>query len=299
MNQSGTGRLYFPGLHGLRFSAAALVMMSHIEQLKNDEKLSNLNNVTFIGKSGDYGVSLFFVLSGFLITFLLLQEEKTTGTIDIRKFYTRRILRIWPLYYLLVLLGFFVLPYCMEASGLQNVLRTAYWQKLILFLFFLPNLSMVAFPQVPFTAQAWSIGTEEQFYLIWPVLLKKFKRVLPGMLLGIAGGIIIFRKSLFILRDHMADGMLKSCVSLFTEFLNTFNIECMAIGGLGGVGAVSPEKKNSGCRFQSAFSAVFVCRYRILTEHRAVWPCQIQACCQFIPFHLPHSEPCRKSCFFS
>jgi peptidoglycan/LPS O-acetylase OafA/YrhL len=234
MNQSNTaGRLYFPGLNGLRFAAAAMVMVSHIEQLKNDEKLSNLNAVTFIGKSGDYGVSLFFVLSGFLITFLLLQEDKTTGDIHIGKFYTRRILRIWPLYYLIVLLGFFVLPYCLEASGLENVLKTAYWPKFLLFLFFLPNLAMVSFPQVPFTAQAWSIGTEEQFYLLWPFLLKKFKRILPWMLTGIAGGVIIFRKSLFILRDHMADGKLKSCISLFTEFLNTFNIECMAIGGLG------------------------------------------------------------------
>ena len=53
------------------------------------------------------------------------------------------------------------------------------------------------------------------------------------MLTGIAGGIIILRKSLFILRDHLAEGKLKSCTSLFVEFLNTFNIECMAIGGLG------------------------------------------------------------------
>jgi peptidoglycan/LPS O-acetylase OafA/YrhL len=233
MNPSSSDRLYFPGLNGLRFVAAFMVMVSHIEQLKKDENLANLDHLPIIGQSGQNGVSLFFVLSGFLITYLLLQEDRATGTIDIRKFYIRRILRIWPLYYLIVGLGFFVLPWCMEASGLQNALITAYWPKLILFLLFLPNLAMVAFPQVPFTAQVWSIGTEEQFYLIWPLLLKKFKSVLPAVLSGIAIGIILLRKSLFILRDHLAESGFRSGLSLFVEFLNTFNIECMAIGGLG------------------------------------------------------------------
>ncbi len=253
MSQSSSGRLYFPGLNGLRFAAALMVMVSHIEQLKKDEHLANLDAVTFIGKSGDYGVSLFFVLSGFLITFLLLQEDKTTGGISIRKFYTRRILRIWPLYYLIVLLGFFVLPWCLQASGLENVLITAYWKKFILFLLFLPNLAMVAFPQVPFTAQAWSIGTEEQFYLIWPLLLKKFKHILPWMLAGIAAGIIVLRKSLFILRDHMPQGKLQSCLSLFVEFLNTFNIECMAIGGLGAWALFHQKRKILDVVFHPVF----------------------------------------------
>jgi peptidoglycan/LPS O-acetylase OafA/YrhL len=227
-----SGRLYFPGLNGLRFVAAAMVMVSHIEQLKNDEHLPNLNNTSFIGEAGQNGVSLFFVLSGFLITYLLLQEDRVTGKIDIRKFYLRRILRIWPLYYFVVLLGFFVLPHFLEASGLENALKTAYWPKFILFFFFLPNLAMVAFPQVPFTAQAWSIGTEEQFYLIWPWVLRKFKRILPAVLIGIAVGILLLRKALFVCSDHLADGKLQHIVSLIARFLNTFNIECMAIGGL-------------------------------------------------------------------
>ncbi len=201
MSRANPGRLYFPGLNGLRFAAAALVMVSHIEQLKKDENLANLDAVTWIGKSGDYGVSLFFVLSGFLITFLLLQEDKVTGDINIRKFYTRRILRIWPLYYLIVLLGFFVLPYCVQASGLENVLKTAYWQKFLLFLFFLPNLAMVAFPQVPFTAQAWSIGTEEQFYLIWPwiILMVKIPQKLITLLLCILTGLLAIRIVVWLL----------------------------------------------------------------------------------------------------
>jgi peptidoglycan/LPS O-acetylase OafA/YrhL len=278
MNPSSSDRLYFPGLNGLRFVAAFMVMVSHIEQLKKDENLANLDHLPIIGQSGQNGVSLFFVLSGFLITYLLLQEDRATGTIDIRKFYIRRILRIWPLYYLIVGLGFFVLPWCMEASGLQNALITAYWPKLILFLLFLPNLAMVAFPQVPFTAQVWSIGTEEQFYLIWPLLLKKFKSVLPAVLSGIAIGIILLRKSLFILRDHLAESGFRSGLSLFVEFLNTFNIECMAIGGLG------------ACHLQTNCSGAFALRHFRFAEYRTLRACQVQACGQLAAFHRPDPE---------
>jgi peptidoglycan/LPS O-acetylase OafA/YrhL len=233
MSETKTTRIYFPGLNGLRFVAAFMVMASHVEQLKKDEHLPNLDSWPILGEAGQNGVCLFFVLSGFLITYLLLQEERVTGNISIGKFYIRRMLRIWPLYYLIVLLGFLVLPYCLQVSGLENAFKTAYWPKFILFLLFLPNLAMVAFPQVPFTAQAWSIGTEEQFYLIWPFLLRRFRKVLPWMLGGITFGIVLLRKTLFILRDHMAEGFPKSVLSLTAEFLNTFSIECMAIGGFG------------------------------------------------------------------
>jgi peptidoglycan/LPS O-acetylase OafA/YrhL len=233
MSETPDTRIYFPGLNGLRFVAAFMVMASHIEQLKKDEHLANLDSWPILGEAGQNGVCLFFVLSGFLITYLLLQEDRVTGTISVRKFYIRRLLRIWPLYYLIVLLGFLVLPYFMQVSGLENALKTAYWPKFILFLLFLPNLAMVAFPQVPFTAQAWSIGTEEQFYLIWPFLLRRFKKVLPWMLGGMTIGVVLLRKTLFILRDHLTEGVSKSVLSLTAEFLNTFSIECMAIGGLG------------------------------------------------------------------
>ena len=59
---------------------------------------------------GYLGVNLFFVLSGYLITYLLLTEKNNSGTINIKNFYIRRILRIWPLFYFVVLLGFFLFP---------------------------------------------------------------------------------------------------------------------------------------------------------------------------------------------
>src|SRR4026208_162751 len=113
-----TERVYFPNLNGLRFIAALLVIMQHIEQIKSMYGIANRWSSPFMQVIGEQGVSLFFVLSGFLITYLMLEEEKKTGTIQIRNFYRRRILRIWPLYFLIGFLAlavlsripFFILP---------------------------------------------------------------------------------------------------------------------------------------------------------------------------------------------
>ena len=97
--------VYLPGLNGLRAIAALAVVVSHTTLALNQFGLdSNIFGTGQDGKpkgldlAGD-GVSLFFTLSGFLITFLLL-KEKETGSLKVRNFYIRRILRIWPLYYL-------------------------------------------------------------------------------------------------------------------------------------------------------------------------------------------------------
>src|ERR1700741_1236659 len=96
-------KIYFPNLNGLRFIAAFLVIIHHIEQIKSILHLPNyLGRIPCISKIGKFGVVLFFVLSGFLITYLLLTEENTFKKISVRQFYMRRILRIWPLYFLIV-----------------------------------------------------------------------------------------------------------------------------------------------------------------------------------------------------
>ena len=103
-------RVYFPNLNGLRFIAALMVIVHHIEQYKSIYGLPNNFSSTTIQIFGELGVVLFFVLSGFLITYLLLEEESQTNTIAVRDFYVRRILRIWPLYFLIVILALLVLP---------------------------------------------------------------------------------------------------------------------------------------------------------------------------------------------
>lgn len=102
-------KTYFKGLDGLRAIAAILVILGHVEMIK---KIFNYKNVFDGGGSfflylGGDAVTFFFVLSGFLITFLLLKERNDKGVIGVKNFYLRRILRIWPVYYLLFICGFF------------------------------------------------------------------------------------------------------------------------------------------------------------------------------------------------
>src|SRR5690242_10445960 len=98
-----------PGLNTLRFYAALAVIIEHISiQLSQPSIL--FHNISFFFVSAQQAVNLFFVLSGFLITYLLLSERQSTNTINIRNFYVRRILRILPLYYWIVFLGLVLFP---------------------------------------------------------------------------------------------------------------------------------------------------------------------------------------------
>ena len=105
-------KVYFKGLDTLRAIAALVVVIGHIELQKKEIGIPNLINHPYIRlASGHIGVVLFFVLSGFLITYLLAKEKEKAGKIAFKKFYIRRIFRIWPLYYLILLLSFLFFPH--------------------------------------------------------------------------------------------------------------------------------------------------------------------------------------------
>lgn len=220
-------RIYFPNLNGLRFIAAALVIVHHIEQLKSIYGMKSYwGIVPAIEIIGKLGVVLFFVLSGFLITYLLLAEEKSEGKISVRHFYLRRVLRIWPLYYFIILLALFVLP---NITSLQwpgfgkDVVHKDLALNLALYVFFLPNL-VNGF--IPFASQAWSIGAEEQFYLVWPVLLRFIKRNRLLLMLAIIGFYLLVGFLLEKYSIRLPHG------NVFKAFWTAFNIDCMAIGGI-------------------------------------------------------------------
>ncbi|MEW6469829.1 MAG: acyltransferase [Bacteroidota bacterium] len=226
-------KIYFPGLNGLRFVAAFAVIITHVELLKGQLGLDNnwLHPVIF--NLGGLGVYFFFVLSGFLITYLLIAEKDNTGTISIKKFYIRRILRIWPLYYLLILLAFFVLPHFgfLDIEWLKGPFRENFWPLLVLNLFMLPNLALALdtrYP-VPHAGQAWSIGVEEQFYLIWPVIVKFSRRFLV-LLLVLTGGIVVAKAGILFLSEGHAHN---SFIGVIKEFAAMSKIECMSIGAFG------------------------------------------------------------------
>jgi peptidoglycan/LPS O-acetylase OafA/YrhL len=229
--------VYFPNLNGVRFIAAFSVLIHHTEQIKFLMGLDNIYAHYFIKNLGKLGVGLFFVLSGFLITFLLLSEKQRRGDISTKDFYIRRILRIWPLYFIIVILGFFVfpaIPIFDEPLRSQYYFDADFFKRLPFFLLFLPNLGFVFFRSPYLCAQTWSVGVEEQFYAIWPWIIKSknpvrtFVNLLSIFLLLLSAfWFYVFKISDLsdITKQKIEDGMVL--------FFSQFRILTMVIGGIG------------------------------------------------------------------
>lgn len=226
-------KVYFPNLNGVRFIAALGVIAHHIEQNKNIYGLDNVYTNSFVGGVfGKLGIIMFFVLSGFLITYLLLKEKEKTGTISVRNFYIRRIFRIWPLYYMIIAIGIFVLPHFsfFHIPYLSDHVNDSYWLKILLFLFFMPNVADTLFraAPAPFINQAWSVGVEEQFYIIWPWIVKYSKNILT-MLLRIIAFYFLMRLTLEVWH-YLQPG--NKFITNLNYFWMYFCIDDMALGGI-------------------------------------------------------------------
>jgi len=157
------------GLNSLRFFAAFLVLAGHarLDLLKMSIPQPDWQCLRF----GAYAVEFFFVLSGFLLTHLAIREYSISRSIQIKGFFLRRILRIWPLYYLCLAIGFILI------AGIGPSLYThASWPEigglLPYFIFMAPNMAIALQPLKMGAVYAlWSIGVEEQFYLFFPFLM--------------------------------------------------------------------------------------------------------------------------------
>lgn len=231
-----TDKIYFPGLNGIRFIAAFSVIIHHVEQTKYFANLPNVwgKNV-FVDSLGHRGVSLFFTLSGFLITYLLLAEIEKTGTVNVVKFYIRRTLRIWPLYYFVVLFTFFVLPFFITLPGISGEHYTGFYVKLFLYLILLPNIARQMFGNslVLGSNQAWSVGIEEQFYAFWPWLIRWFKKHILKFLVAF----IVLKTFLSVVLIWTIHHFSDASWIRYVDFANTawrfLQIEQMAVGAVG------------------------------------------------------------------
>jgi peptidoglycan/LPS O-acetylase OafA/YrhL len=212
--------VYLSGLNGLRSIAALSVVISHIALSIRGFNLKiylfginekGLPNGWYLGSNG---VTMFFVLSGFLITYLLLLESNKSP-IDIEKFYIRRVLRIWPIYYLYFFLCLFVIYFFLG----QNIGLSTFF----FYLFFAANIPFIFEFTLPFLDHFWSIGVEEQFYLFWPWLIKKTKGNSFSIVLSIVVVINIIRYFLWWKYPY-SEGAIFSIVNRF---------DCMMVGGLG------------------------------------------------------------------
>lgn len=150
-----------------------LVVMHHMEQIKSLFGMTNIwttNGV--IHEIGKLGVYLFFVLSGFLITYLLFEEKSIKKKINYRDFLIRRVLRIWPLYFLVLIFGLFILPKLITNEYIDtSIITNNILELLVLYSTFLANVVVPLYGAIPYISHLWSIGAEEQFYLFWPLLV--------------------------------------------------------------------------------------------------------------------------------
>lgn len=172
-----TNKIFFPNLDALRFIAFLFVFFEHImwgafNQLPIHDKplLGHILYTMFC--NGGLGVSIFFVLSGFLITYLVLSEIELTKKIDVKAFYIRRALRIWPLYYAVLIFVFFLFPFIQQ---LFNIYQESCANNIYYFIFLsnfdLINIAKNCLSQGTMqSGVTWSVAIEEQFYLVWPLL---------------------------------------------------------------------------------------------------------------------------------
>ncbi len=169
---TASGRFYRPELDGLRFCSFLAVFISHAH-LVSPQMFAEAGSIMTeagrwalaAGHCGYAAVAVFFVLSSYLITELLLREHDRNHKIDIPAFYARRALRIWPLYFFFLILMLIVEP----RLGLPGIpAADAPW-----YLAFLGNWQIVWSGQIPRSAAQilWTVSIEEQFYLLWPLLI--------------------------------------------------------------------------------------------------------------------------------
>ena len=226
VKNSSKDRIYFKNLNAIRFIAAFLVIIHHIEQFKQMFGIPHYFDNPIVEIIGKLGVVMFFVLSGFLISYLLFKEKEVTDTINIKYFYIRRLLKIWPLYFLIVFLAFFILPKIdfFAIESLKGEMHHNFFAKILLYVFFLPNLALRLFAAIPYASHLWSIGVEEQFYLIWPGLNKKINNKWL-LMFGVIGVYLLIKFSLLLLPTS-------ATIITMKGFWDSTPIDCMAIGGL-------------------------------------------------------------------
>lgn len=156
------GRQFFGSLNGLRAISVIAVIWHHAGLAYN-------HAMPYLFANGAHGVTLFFAISGFLIVTLLLRERERTGGIDLKAFFIRRSLRIFPLYYAVIAI-YVVLVFVVEGSSLVG---QEFFRNLPFFLTYTSNWFVLLDGRVIFYF-AWSLAAEEQFYLVWPAVQKFF-----------------------------------------------------------------------------------------------------------------------------
>jgi peptidoglycan/LPS O-acetylase OafA/YrhL len=220
-----TNKRQFHTFDALRFFSFLIVFISHVPSPE-----SSLYN--YFSKSGGLGVSFFFVLSGFLITYILLFEKNANNQINLKHFFVRRILRIWPLFYLMILFAFLT-PYILNLLHFRSS-NDGYNPDWLASSLFLENYKMMftqSFPNISPLRVMWSICVEEHFYILWGIAIyfisiKKINLlIISSILLANISRVIYFYKGIdsldiFTNIDYFAYGSIPAI--MLVKYKNPF-----------------------------------------------------------------------------
>ena len=208
---------YYDNLDLLRFFLAVTVIIYHIPAITLTVLHVTLFDKLPIFHKGAEAVYCFFTLSGYLITRLLIKEKAAFNDINLKLFYMRRVLRIWPVYFLVFIVGMLYYHVVLPKMGMPGKDNYSVPVAILLCVFFLSNVFQKLFATGSILAIMWSIGVEEQFYLVWPVIFKKMR--LNNILLFLAAlYLVIFLYNFF------------NPKSILLEF--RFLFDFMIIGGI-------------------------------------------------------------------
>lgn len=204
-------RLYLQGLNGIRAVAALSVLFCHMWAPFGDWGVHSSIHIQW--PAGP--VTTFFVISGFLITYLLMNEVGKTGDVSIGKFYMRRILRIWPLYY-----GYFVLS-LIAVAAFKGEINGAAW----FITFFSSNISHAIGIGIIPLYHFWSLGVEEQFYAWYPWMVKYNKKHILYAVCGLCVLWFGLKLGTYVLSNK----------GLVYRIFNTTQFDCMMLGAAGAI----------------------------------------------------------------
>jgi len=215
-NKNFTPLKYQPALDGIRALAITLVMFAH----------ANFQ----LFKNGGIGVSVFFALSGFLITTLLLEEFNTNNNISLKGFYVRRTMRLFPALYVMLIFVFIYAAFFRIPSD-QKMIN----HEILSSALYVLNISWTWGWGTPgiILYHTWSLGVEEQFYLFWPILLFLFLRIkitnpliyLLAILISIIWGLNYFEAFPIILGSILKVSIFIGCLAALLRFYGFFTMK--------------------------------------------------------------------------
>src|SRR6185437_2433177 len=202
---------YIPSLHGLRALSIAVVIFHHLNALGIFGNFNPPYPFSLL-LDGNFAVKIFFVSTAFPITTLLIEEENRYGKISIKNFYIRRVFRIFPAYYF-VLLVYFVL----QLSSLIHLPRGSWLSSIFYYRDFVREKDAE-------TAHFWSLSVEEHFYLLWPLIFTLSRKLRGYFATGIILLVFACRLAAY---NHLIHFSMVSDMSFFFQRVDAIMIGCL------------------------------------------------------------------------